>query len=510
MNTLSWYIARPEDLKKEEEALAAVGVEYTIDTLAGSQGILKIDLTIEAGNPYFGLTSRSEPLGLEAIFPDNYPFFRPEVFAHNVDLPRHFNPFSKNLCLLPRPTDHWEPEWTLAAFLQSQLPKVFEKGTITDPATIAADPAEQAEPVSVYYPASVHPVLFDATVFDLITDVPDELIQIGKIKVGLECASFTSRMAVVESFTMDGKMVGQLPEILKKKFSKTIEGVVLRLSVCPPHGDPAQDLPWLRKLVGQHAGSLTLNRKPLSLQGGEMLKSIIALNFPEEVAPGAQMTRGWLFLIVSEFKEKIAVPKKKPLIQRREKVAFSKVARLGEEELQIRVPEVAGLRQHKIAIVGLGALGGPSVIEFARNQVGELRLLDYDVVEPGPTVRWPLGLASVGLLKSEALHSFLAENYPQTHVVPFYHRIGAIRDFQPSAKWSEQEVMDRLLDGVSMLYDASAESGVNHFLSEFAKAKGIPYVSLHATPGAWGGLVMRVVPGKTKGCWMCLKHWQMN
>jgi hypothetical protein len=79
-------------------------------------------------------------------------------------------------------------------------------------------------------------------------------------------------------------------------------------------------------------------------------------------------------------------------------------------------------------------------------------------------------------------------------------------EYRKNGKLSEQAILEQLFDGASLLFDATAEVGVNHFLSIEAKWRGIPYVCIYATHGAWGGLVMRVNPEKNQGCWMCLQH----
>jgi hypothetical protein len=71
----------------------------------------------------------------------------------------------------------------------------------------------------------------------------------------------------------------------------------------------------------------------------------------------------------------------------------------------------------------------------------------------------------------------------------------------------EAEVMAAMLDGASLLYDACAERGVQYFLSQAARAWGIPYVGVQGTPGGWGGMVVCVDPARTEGCWGCLQHW---
>jgi molybdopterin/thiamine biosynthesis adenylyltransferase len=55
-------------------------------------------------------------------------------------------------------------------------------------------------------------------------------------------------------------------------------------------------------------------------------------------------------------------------------------SRDGESGLGHRVPAVAALRNAKVAVIGLGAIGSPIAIELARNGVGKLHVLDHDVV----------------------------------------------------------------------------------------------------------------------------------
>src|SRR3546814_7142199 len=64
--------------------------------------------------------------------------------------------------------------------------------------------------------------------------------------------------------------------------------------------------------------------------------------------------------------------------------------------------------------------------------------------------------------------------------------------------------MEQLIEGQHLMIDCTAEMGVNHFLSEFARVRGLPYLIANATPGAWGGIVARFEPASP--CWMCFRH----
>ena len=62
---------------------------------------------------------------------------------------------------------------------------------------------------------------------------------------------------------------------------------------------------------------------------------------------------------------------------------FVKAGRASRRDLTLRMPELTPLADKVVAVFGLGCIGGPSALEFARAGVGELRVLDHDAVDPG-------------------------------------------------------------------------------------------------------------------------------
>ncbi|WP_213290835.1 ThiF family adenylyltransferase [Bradyrhizobium sp. sGM-13] len=68
----------------------------------------------------------------------------------------------------------------------------------------------------------------------------------------------------------------------------------------------------------------------------------------------------------------------------------------------------------KALVVGCGAIGSFASLEMARAGVGEIALLDFDTVQPGKSLRWPLGRIVWGSSKAIALANFIASNYSWT------------------------------------------------------------------------------------------------
>jgi hypothetical protein len=117
-----------------------------IDQAWLEKGVLVLDFEWPVGD---------RRLKLQAVFPDDYPRIRPEVFAPELPPGRHIHPITRSLCLLARGTDKWRVDYTLASLLE-KLPDVFSTAAATDnsEAALAEDP--QGEPAEDWWN---HPAL---------------------------------------------------------------------------------------------------------------------------------------------------------------------------------------------------------------------------------------------------------------------------------------------------------------------------------------------------------------
>jgi molybdopterin/thiamine biosynthesis adenylyltransferase len=155
------------------------------------------------------------------------------------------------------------------------------------------------------------------------------------------------------------------------------------------------------------------------------------------------------------------------------------------------------------ALVGLGSLGAPLALELGRAQLAELRILDHDLVEAGTTVRWPVGLPAVGSSKTAVIQATITNHFPRMSCQTFQHRIGAASSEDNGAP-NDFDLLDRLVDAADLVIDATAEIGVQHLLADLARERSLPQVYVWGTEGAYGGAVVRCLPGET-GCWLCLQ-----
>jgi molybdopterin/thiamine biosynthesis adenylyltransferase len=181
---------------------------------------------------------------------------------------------------------------------------------------------------------------------------------------------------------------------------------------------------------------------------------------------------------------------------------FARAGRISAGGAAVRAPELAPLATKTVAQFGLGCVGAPSALEFARAGIGNLRILDHDIVDPGTEVRWPFGLSAAGRKKVDVIADFVAREYPHAKVVTLDRKLGGVRTILPPGG-SELDVLDKAVSGASLIYDATAEIGVQHLLSDVARDARLPYVCVDGTFGGWGGRVCCIRPGRTAGCWLC-------
>ncbi len=473
-----WWERWPGLLEHELQELDRAGINYVIDEEARSRGFIRLRLNATVGG---------EHLSLVATYPDLYPYVRFEVRAPDLDLPRHQNPFSKGLCLIGRASENWEVDDTLAGFITGRLPLVIDIARSENAEEVAAREERQGEPFSDYYAYAADTVCIIDGSWQL-----DPGIESGELLIGLEGKSgLLFRGAVLEVRDSHGATLSRIDPAVAGLYPKRITGRWVRLSEPIRENDHSA---YLATLISEHPH---LGRSHGQVVSGGLL-DIVAVIFPEELR-WREEGDGWLFVVRAE--QGIGKSRERLLY-------FARTARAGRHDLAARVPELNILRDRVIAVAGTGGLGAPSAIEFARSGVRELRTLDFDYFDPATGVRWPLGFPAAGLWKVRALDQFLTSHYPYTKVIPFDHRIGGI--YETGEEPSDLEELHMFLEGAHLLYDATAEVGLHHLLSDLASERKLPYVCVSTTPGGWGGRVLRIQPGRTEGCWMCLQHATMD
>jgi len=173
--------------------------------------------------------------------------------------------------------------------------------------------------------------------------------------------------------------------------------------------------------------------------------------------------------------------------------------RSGPSDIGARSNAFTVLNGKNIAIFGVGALGGPLALEVAKNGCAQLNLIDDDIVEPGNSIRWPLGTSAWGEKKVDALSNHISSNYGWCTSHPCDLGIGRI-----NSEKSENGILTKIISEADLIVDATASSGVTALLYDFSAQYDKTLISLWATPSLEGGAVVKYVP--KKGCPICLEH----
>jgi molybdopterin/thiamine biosynthesis adenylyltransferase len=467
----AWWTRWPDRLTFELDELKRAGIDYQILEQDEQSGILRLAFTYSVGG---------EPIALEVVFPCFYPFTRCEVIARDLDLQWHRNPFIGNLCLLGRSTSNWDTTMTVARLLEEQLPKLLEVARSEDQAAARDREEIQAEPLSAYLPYMANSIV-------LVLDdspIPADL-QSGKLNLRLSADQ--EFRAVVTRVEAHGTILSTTTEMpFLSGFPKNHSTHWYRSSLTPFGLGPEEYIKRLGEAI-----PVVRNPKWSDFRHGEY--EIIGVRIPEEVK-WRTIGESWVFIL--RVKHRVPGKKGAPI-----QTFFLRTGYASRTQFQMRIPELSPLASRRIGIVGLGCMGAPSTLELARAGVNEIRLMDFDSVEAGTTVRWPLGLSSVGRAKTNALAAFVESEYPFTRVERFTMGMGSA----PNLCGGSLEQYERFVQGLDLIFDATAEEGINYLLSEIARERGIPYIGISTTVGGWGGKIWSI--SSETGCHFCLKKF---
>lgn len=464
---LAWWERFAGTLEQELDAFQRAGMPAAIDPEWQAAGVIRLEFTYETS---------AETIPLYAIYPDFFPYVRPQVYAADLDLPRHRNPFAGNLCLIGRSTEYWSTHDRLADLVVEQMPKLLAAARRPAAAPSPVPEETQAEPITGYMPWPVGGIVL----VDSAWQIPEHPTH-GTLTLAAE-ATESSFKAVVTRIGGDGlELVGlrELSEVWEH--ARGIEGRWVRLAE-PPRSFDASVLLHSAAEVDPDV------MKPDFRNAGRVSADVLGLAFSEDLNPEVTGT-GWLFVV---------------RYRRPSGTFMVRAGRAGERDFAERIPELGGLRQKKVLVVGVGGIGGPVAIELIRAGIGELRVVDHDVVEPGPIVRWSLGLLYAGESKVAALERFARANWPYARVTPAPLPIGTVRE--RLAVPSDREQLDALLNGVDLIFDATAELGIHYLLADLARDRGIPYVEAATKNGAWGGRIARLDSTPGSACRVCLQY----
>lgn len=487
---MSWWERFPRLLERELETFGHHGATYEEVTRRSDLLILEVKWPLDG----------TDDLLLRVGFSPLHPFCRPSVSAPGLDLARHQHPITKGLCLITQESGQWNPSQPVADFIAEQLPQVLEAVALRDAGRweeAAALEENTPDAISAYLGADPegHSVIH----FKIDQPVPKDRMGLAEIIAQARLAASPAFEAIFQS-------------------AKPLKGTWLagKFSI-PNAGTGWNSVParWIRMqppattdanvllAAAEEAAYKTAALDRRSYEAWSAIAqadiSITAIRLREEIEYGADgMGEGWLFLVARR--------------DSKGRVVANVVRGAGiPDDLQVRVPSARALKDKKVLLIGCGAIGSFVACELVRAGVGGLTLFDKDVLEPGNSVRWPLGRSHWGLSKVLALQLHLSREYPWTPVTAIRGTIGGSTTDENEIKGSaggpvtELEVMIRAAD---IIIDATASDECWHALAYLCREAAKPLVIGYATEGAAGGVVI-AIPRDAPFCLSCVSwHWE--
>lgn len=164
-----------------------------------------------------------------------------------------------------------------------------------------------------------------------------------------------------------------------------------------------------------------------------------------------------------------------------------------------RVKDLDHLRGKKVAVVGLGAIGSVVALELAKAGLGNIHLIDFDVVNAGNLVRHIADLRDIGTHKVNAVAKQIAIRLPNINITPHLIKVG-------SGPYKELEEFFRVVEDVDLVIDATADPNTTTLINKIIVKKGKPLVCAYSAAGVLAGRIYRVIPRET-ACSECLGYY---
>jgi molybdopterin/thiamine biosynthesis adenylyltransferase len=155
----------------------------------------------------------------------------------------------------------------------------------------------------------------------------------------------------------------------------------------------------------------------------------------------------------------------------------------------------AGLSEKRIALIGVGAIGGYLADLLAKSGAGflggELRLIDTDELSVGNIGRHILGFGDIGLAKTKGMKNLLEKNYPRINVTTS----------------DSNEKIESAVRNFDLIIDATGNQGLSNYLNELKLKELIkPPILFAWVAGTGCGSQAYLFADKTHACLRCLEY----
>lgn len=419
------------------------------------------------------MSFQGEDVEIQVVFPDEYPDVPPVVYGPPL-LGRHqvLGPRCGNFCLLEEPDTEWWPAMSAAELVDVDLRRLL-RDTEQGPEVVAAGEADMPEPMSghVGYERG-KAVLFPDPFWALEIEVGRGELAFVDVELGVSWLV----ISVDGLAAPDRRLVEQY---VATKGSRHV-ATWATLSQIPSWPTSADLL-----TAAEQADPDLLRRVKKGLRQGSRRAAAdgwVAVTFIEEGPHVGEKRRAWVLL-------RVRVPRRGD----REVLGAVRAQALTPSERARRIPELAGLGDARVLVVGAGSLGGPVTLELAKAGVGHIGVIDKDFYDVNNAVRHVTTTRYAGMDKERALVLDARNLNPFIEVRS--HRLNVGGDTPNGVR------LDELLSEADLVIDTTGSQSVARVLQRRCREQGKPLVLAALTAGSYGGEVALFAPDGP--CFLC-------
>ncbi len=464
-----WYEAHPARLEWELAEFSARDLPAQIYD-AGAQRIgVRTELPVNGTR-----------IAVQMVFPFDYPDVEPTAYGPPGLLGRHQHRHAGNFCLLENPSLDWWPTMSAAQLLDEDLrwlledsaagPRVVERGEADMPEPlsqhISADPRQVA-----LVPAPFWKLDLQASEGELTTQ--DAVLKAGQIVSEVEgVGSCDSELLSAFSAAGGQRHAGRwtaLPAGVPDPYPALSDILEAAVEASP-------------KVLAKLKRTLERDRKRATVDGW------VGVTFVEEGPRRGEWRRGWVLLEVRLDRR-----------GERQSLRALRAQALTAAERARRIPELDGLADASMLVVGAGSLGSPIVFEFAKAGVGTTTVIDYDRYDVNNGVRHVLEPRWAGTNKALAVAVEAESLNPFVRVAWHALRVGSGPD--------DNAQLERLIAEADVVVDATGSHQAARILQRRCREAHKTLVLAALTAGSYGGEVAVFRPdGPCFWCFVLAQH----
>lgn len=479
-----WWEDSGYSIEDEKARFEARGLDFTLDEkLFEEQETVVFRGRLRRGN------ARCEAF---VVYPAGYAAGeQPSVYAIGLSLDEHWRPSDGLLCLDQSVFGEKTP-LTGAEAVESA--EELWRLSVEDPQKLRELSPVTPEPIAPWFHYET-----SSAVYLLDVDVPEE----GEGWFRLKVQSTTPVRGALDQWGFGLQGEGDLLDVAaaNNHFAERerLVGFWRRIAEPPEGLSPEDVFGWARSNHGDllvHAHEFAKYQRQIT---GKQPPSLVAFVFPDRGPRWNQTHDAWLFLRVDGY----GTP------------SLPRAVEFDQDNFWVRQPQLRGLAEKKVVVVGVGALGSQIALLLARAGAGEFTLIDNDNVTPGNTVRHALSLSQVGLGKAEAVRAEVHRANPFCEAQAITWLFGSSAAGPPSTlelaqayREENQRVADEL-ESAHLIVEASTVSSTGYLVSSIADQAQVPVVHAAVSAGAWGARILLQRHGQS-GCLECLALHQKH